>query len=593
MSGLLHAGLSNALVAVVLALVAVVVGRTFRRPALTHGLWLLVLLKLVTPPLVGVSIPWPSSPPGPTVLASERTQQTPPANQEVRLGNLSAPKAQDPVPEEPHQAVRPVEPEPATVPPPQNAEATVPVSFPGGWQGALAALWLAGTVAWLGLALARARRFRRLLSFARPVADDLRDEVEVLAARMGLRHAPRAWLVPGRLPPMLWALGGAPRLLLPAELLGSLTREQRAALLVHELAHLCRRDHWTRLLELLATALFWWHPVVWWARRELREAEEQCCDAWVVWVLPCAGRAYATALIECLDFLSVARTALPVGASGLGHTDNLKRRLTMIMRGKTPRRLTLGSGLALGGLALLLPLVPTFAQDREGPDKPREPRVERREERREERGDQRREERPAANPDEVRRARENVEKLKRELEERMQQVRAAEERLRDAAAHLARLEGRPTDGRGIRIIIVGPEGKGTRIVGPEVRGRFTLPGLPGRAVPMTPTPPRPARPGQPETRSGPRPTVPGAPPGRAETRNPGAPDRLRELERRLDEMMRQLEEMRRRMPGPRGGQERGPGNERGPRNERGPGTERGPRNTPPERGRRDQPEKPR
>ena len=32
-----------------------------RRPAILHCLWLLVLLKLVTPPLYEVAIPWPES----------------------------------------------------------------------------------------------------------------------------------------------------------------------------------------------------------------------------------------------------------------------------------------------------------------------------------------------------------------------------------------------------------------------------------------------------------------------------------------------------------------------------------------------------
>src|SRR5205809_3545127 len=41
--------------ATALALCAAVVGRFCKRPALTHALWLLVLLKLVTPPLLPVS----------------------------------------------------------------------------------------------------------------------------------------------------------------------------------------------------------------------------------------------------------------------------------------------------------------------------------------------------------------------------------------------------------------------------------------------------------------------------------------------------------------------------------------------------------
>ena len=52
MQWLIETGLSNAVVAPALALVAVVVSRCSRRPALVHALWLLVLLKLITPPIL-------------------------------------------------------------------------------------------------------------------------------------------------------------------------------------------------------------------------------------------------------------------------------------------------------------------------------------------------------------------------------------------------------------------------------------------------------------------------------------------------------------------------------------------------------------
>src|SRR5499425_77416 len=58
MQSLVETALSNALVASLLAVLAFVVSR-WRRPALAHALWLLVLLKLVTPPLVPVAVPWP------------------------------------------------------------------------------------------------------------------------------------------------------------------------------------------------------------------------------------------------------------------------------------------------------------------------------------------------------------------------------------------------------------------------------------------------------------------------------------------------------------------------------------------------------
>src|SRR6516225_11506259 len=61
MGTLLEIGLSNAIMAVVLAVPAAAVGLIWRRPALAHCLWLLVLFKLVTPPLWPVHIPWPDS----------------------------------------------------------------------------------------------------------------------------------------------------------------------------------------------------------------------------------------------------------------------------------------------------------------------------------------------------------------------------------------------------------------------------------------------------------------------------------------------------------------------------------------------------
>ncbi len=65
METLLRIGLTNALSATVLA--AAVAAAAFacrRRPALVHGLWLVVLLKLVAPPVATLELatPWPFSP---------------------------------------------------------------------------------------------------------------------------------------------------------------------------------------------------------------------------------------------------------------------------------------------------------------------------------------------------------------------------------------------------------------------------------------------------------------------------------------------------------------------------------------------------
>jgi beta-lactamase regulating signal transducer with metallopeptidase domain len=346
----LHFGLCNALLATLLAL-ALTVARPLvrRRPALAHGLWLLVLVKLVTPALVPLPVPWPaSSEPGPAAAALPQVVEPPPSH------------LVDAAPAGPLAPLLPAGPEAEVLlPVVQDA----PAAAAGWrWQDALAGTWLAGALAWWALAGWRLRRFQGLLRLATPAPTAVQEQARRLARRLGLSRCPEVSLVSVAVSPMLWALGWRPRLLLPADLWQSLNEEQQQALLTHELAHLRRRDHWARRLELLVRGLYWWLPVVWWAGRQLREAEEHCCDAWVVWALPGGAPAYAAALIDTVAFLGRARAALPVGASGIGHALTLKRRLTMILKATPPRSLSAPGVLVLAGLgALVLPLWPSWA----------------------------------------------------------------------------------------------------------------------------------------------------------------------------------------------------------------------------------------
>ena len=159
--------------------------------------------------------------------------------------------------------------------------------------------------------------------------------------------APSVYFMPGVMCPMLWAVGRRPRLLIPAALWERLEWGERDSILLHELAHWRRRDHWVRWIELLATATYWWHPACWWARRELREAEEQCCDAWV---LHATGdfRPYANALLHAVEFVSMRGALLsnskplPALASGMGQFNHLKRRIVMLKNASVARALFAG-----------------------------------------------------------------------------------------------------------------------------------------------------------------------------------------------------------------------------------------------------------
>lgn len=352
MDALVQAALLNALLAAPLALLAAGVAR-LGRPAVAHALWLLVLLKLLTPPLMSLPVAWPTA-------AEPPADVTPPPT----LPEL--PVALDPVPEEDGAAHEVAAEAPAPEPEPQ-------LPLLSAWSVA-GVVWLTGSAVWFLLAAGRLCSFRRWLGHTTLAPPELQDRTRRLAAVLGLSRGPSVWTTLAPLSPMVWGFAGRPRLLLPARLWDRLDEAQRDALLVHELAHLRRGDHLVRWLELVALGLYWWHPVAWWARRGLREAEEQCCDLWVVWALPDAAPAYASALVEAAAFLSEGRAALPIGASGVGHVRCLKRRLAMILRARSPRSLSWAGLFVMVVLGVvLLPLGASWADKPPAEPSPTEP----------------------------------------------------------------------------------------------------------------------------------------------------------------------------------------------------------------------------
>jgi beta-lactamase regulating signal transducer with metallopeptidase domain len=351
---LLEIGFINALTATALALPVAAISRLLRRPPLTRALWILVLLKLITPPVWSVPL-WQHAP----AVAGVAT--TPPAE--------FAPAGDQPQFDDPDSVTDTSQPADVT-------ETKQPATFAiPAWSSIATAVWLIGSVIYLLLILISLGRISRLIRRSLPAPCAVQVKIEALSRAIGLRHPPSVGFIDGLAPPMLCAIGTGPRILLPVRLWDRLDDRQRDTVLAHELAHLRRRDHWTRALELLVGVVYWWHPLFWWSRYELREAAEQCCDAWVVWSMPRLARSYAAALVEAIEFISSAPAAVPALASTMGQFTDLRRRLVMIKQGNAMRSLTRPTMAAIFSAAgFLLPLSPSFGQEA-APDAPVAPRA--------------------------------------------------------------------------------------------------------------------------------------------------------------------------------------------------------------------------
>ncbi len=101
----------------------------------------------------------------------------------------------------------------------------------------VAVIWAIGTFFIWGLAAFRIVRLERCLRFAECAPEELQAMANRLAEQLGLRSSPPVLLVPGAVSPMLWAYFGRARIVVPKEFFGKLDSRAQESLLLHELAH--------------------------------------------------------------------------------------------------------------------------------------------------------------------------------------------------------------------------------------------------------------------------------------------------------------------------------------------------------------------
>ena len=112
--------------------------------------------------------------------------------------------------------------------------------------------------------------------------------------------------------------------------------------LLHELAHVKRRDCLTHLFAQMACATYWFNPLAWVAVRHLRIERERACDDLVI-AAGTRGPDYADQLIDIARVMRAGRfPAVMAGASlAMAHRSQLEGRLMAILDPTVPRR-TLG-----------------------------------------------------------------------------------------------------------------------------------------------------------------------------------------------------------------------------------------------------------
>ena len=144
--------------------------------------------------------------------------------------------------------------------------------------------------------------------------------------------------------------GGTPTIAVAPTLIGRLSVHDLDRVLIHEWAHVQRRDDVAQLVQRIVRIMVGWHPAAWWLERQLEFEREVACDEIAVSVTGSA-KEYATCLAT-LAALPAARLR-SVAALAVASPRRLRARIVRILAApyaaasRPWRVIAIGGGVAL------------------------------------------------------------------------------------------------------------------------------------------------------------------------------------------------------------------------------------------------------
>jgi len=212
--------------------------------------------------------------------------------------------------------------------------AAAPVSRPIGVGTVLLAVWTLGVVVLLARLALGGWVVRGIVRRARILEQaDWQQPLFEIADRLGLAEAPQ--LVQSHQVKMPFATGFLKAVIvLPTEST-EWSYERRCAVLIHELAHVKRRDLVGHLVGGIACALYWFHPLVWKAAWHLRAESERACDDLAL-VLGTPPLDYAEHLLEIVT--QVRDERMPAVALAMAKPREFEGRMLAILDPRHHRR---------------------------------------------------------------------------------------------------------------------------------------------------------------------------------------------------------------------------------------------------------------
>ena len=167
------------------------------------------------------------------------------------------------------------------------------------WKTWLLSGWISGMIIFSLLLIRKMIQFRRW--HRRQVKEDIHEwhnELMVkVAKKLKLNKIPAVVFSKDVKSPAVYGVT-KPYLILPEGYMDKLSKEQAEHVLIHELCHLKRGDLQVHWFCILIQIVYWFNPLLIWARRQMRYICEICCDLSVANILREKTGAYRDTLLK-------------------------------------------------------------------------------------------------------------------------------------------------------------------------------------------------------------------------------------------------------------------------------------------------------
>src|ERR1017187_7341883 len=206
---------------------------------------------------------------------------------------------------------------------------TAPLELRAGrWPSWILAVWSAVLLLQLGRIAWSYGYLRQVKRRAHAASPGLRRSFDAWMMSCGV-HRPARLLVSSEIVSPMAVGFRHPAVILPAPLLQQFQEPELDHVLLHELAHIARRDDWWNLCARLASAVLALHPVAAWVLRHIEREREIACDDWVV-AMTGDARPYAASLARLFE-LCFAHRRMLLSSGMAGRASHLGERIEMLL----------------------------------------------------------------------------------------------------------------------------------------------------------------------------------------------------------------------------------------------------------------------